>query len=283
MVNNRKIIRALLIISGLQFFIGIGVLIAAIVKLTDRVNDVIVVVAAMMIFSSVVSIFVLYTFYQKQNTNLEESMKNLEDLNTKLRAQRHDYLNHLQVVYGLMELEAYDELKRYLQPVYKDMLKTGKALKTSKPAINALLKAKMDEAESRGIDFYIEVKSDLKELNVEDWELCKVLSNLLDNAMTALACQEDEKRIVMDISEDKMAYRFSVSNNGPEIPESMQSEIFKQGITTKKGEGHGMGLFIVMNVLKSYGGEMMLVSKEGETEFAFVIPKRKRGDDGWNH
>ena len=44
-----------------------------------------------------------------------------------------------------------------------------------------------------------------------------------------------------------------------------------------------MGLFIVMNVLKSYGGEMMLVSKEGETEFAFVIPKRKRGDDGWNH
>ncbi len=141
----------------------------------------------------------------------------------------------------------------------------------------------MDEAEGRGIDFYIEVKSDLKDLKVEDWELCKVLSNLLDNAMTALACQEEEKQITLDISEDKTAYHFSVSNNGPKIPESMQSEIFKQGITTKKGEGHGMGLFIVMNVLKSCNGEMKLVSKEGETEFAFVIPKRKEGDGGWNH
>ena len=65
------------------------------------------------------------------------------------------------------------------------MLKTGKALKTSKPAINALLKAKMGEAEGKSIDVYVEVKSDLKELHVADWEVCKVLSNLIDNAMTA--------------------------------------------------------------------------------------------------
>ena len=89
---------------------------------------------------------------------LEESYRNLEQLNGTLRAQRHDYLNHLQVVYGMMELEEYEELHQYLEPVYKDMLKTGKALKTSKPAINALLKAKMGEAEGKGIDVYVEVK-----------------------------------------------------------------------------------------------------------------------------
>lgn len=216
-----------------------------------------------------------YRRLKESYDNLAVSHFNLERLNSELRSQRHDYLNHLQVVYGMMELEEYGELQRYLQPVYKGMLKTGKALKTSKPAINALLKAKMDEAEGKGIDFYIEVKSDLKELCVEDWELCKVLFNLLDNAMTALAGKEGEKKILMDISEDKEFYRFSVINNGPEIPKHMQSEIFKQGITSKKGEGHGMGLFIVMNVLKSYGGEMKLLSEEGETEFSFVFPKKK--------
>lgn len=226
-----------------------------------------------------ICIFVLLFTYRrlrKLYEDLQDSYRQLENLNSELRAQRHDYLNHLQVVYGLMELEEYDELLDYLQPVYKDMQKTGKALKTSKPAINALLKAKMDEAESRNIDFYIEVKSDLKNLEVEDWELCKVIANLLDNAMTALEEKEGEKKISLDIMEDKESYRFDVSNNGPEILPEMQEMIFKQGVSTKKGEGHGMGLYIAANVVKSYKGTIKLTSEENETTFSFSLPKEER-------
>lgn len=205
---------------------------------------------------------------------LEESYKNLEQLNSTLRAQRHDYLNHLQVVYGMMELEEYEELHQYLEPVYKDMMKTGKALKTSKPAINALLKAKMGEAESKGIDVYVEVKSDLKELHVADWEVCKVLSNLIDNAMTALDTTEKEKKIQIDITETKEAYVFSIANNGPMIEKTQQEHIFKQGFTTKSGEGHGMGLYIVTTVLKQNKGSILLNSNEDET--AFVVEFQKR-------
>lgn len=222
-------------------------------------------------------LLIIYVWKMKKHyITLRESYENLEKLNSNLRVQRHDYLNHLQVVYGLMEMEEYEELKSYLQPVYKDLLKTGKALRTSKPAINALLKAKMDEAESRGIDFYIEVKSDLSNLHVEDWELCKVLSNLLDNGMTALDSREGEKKIELEITENQEFYRFDVSNNGPMIPKEMQEHIFKQGITTKKGEGHGMGLYIVSGVLKAYGGTIKLMSEENETVFSFELPKEKR-------
>lgn len=222
-------------------------------------------------------LLMIYVWKMKKHyITLRESYENLEKLNSNLRVQRHDYLNHLQVVYGLMEMEEYEELKSYLQPVYKDLLKTGKALRTSKPAINALLKAKMDEAESRGIDFYIEVKSDLSNLHVEDWELCKVLSNLLDNGMTALDSREGEKKIELEITENQEFYRFDVSNNGPMIPKEMQEHIFKQGITTKKGEGHGMGLYIVSGVLKAYGGTIKLMSEENETVFSFELPKEKR-------
>lgn len=223
---------------------------------------------------------VLLAFYywktKQHYRNLKESYHNLEKLNSELRVQRHDYLNHLQVVYGLMELEEYEELKKYLAPVYKSMRKTGKALKTSKPAINALLKAKMDEAEGQGIDLYLEVKSDLKALDTEDWELCKIFSNLLDNAMTALQEKSGEKKIILEITEDSQNYCFHVSNNGPMIPKEMQESIFKQGITSKSGEGHGMGLYIVMNVLKSYQGTMRLLSEEDETTFSFSIPKKER-------
>ena len=264
-------------------------------------------------------IFILFRYYEelrKQYEALRESFRRVENLNTELRAQRHDYLNHLQVVYGLMELEEYEELKKYLEPVFKDMMKTGKALKTSKPSINALLKAKMEEAQKREIDFYVEVKSDLKELQIEDWELCKVLSNLIDNALTAtenvgvqpsetlaeavshIGSAEEmmtaveseieeetaelpgtesghEKAVRLEIMEDREDYIFSVTNSGPRIPEELRETIFRPGFTTKKEEGHGMGLYIVQNVLKNYKGSLELHSEE-ETTFTFRLPKAGR-------
>ena len=215
----------------------------------------------------------IYTRLRHQYDALVSSYRDLERLNSDLRAQRHDYLNHLQVVYGLMELEEYDELKNYLAPIYKGMMKTGKALKTKNPAVNALLRAKMEEAESKGIDFYVEVTSDLSGLKAEPWELCKVLANLMDNAITALEAIPSEKKLRVDIGEDRDSYRFSVANNGPAIPEELQESIFREGFTTKKESGHGMGLSIVTQVLKTYKGTIILSSTEEETVFRIRIPK----------
>ena len=215
----------------------------------------------------------IYTRLRHQYDALVSRYRALERLNSDLRAQRHDYLNHLQVVYGLMELEEYDELKNYLAPIYKGMMKTGKALKTKNPAVNAQLRAKMEEAESKGIDFYVEVTSDLSGLKAEPWELCKVLANLMDNAITALEAIPSEKKLRVDIGEDRDSYRFSVANNGPAIPEELQESIFREGFTTKKESGHGMGLSIVTQVLKTYKGTINLSSTEEETVFRIRIPK----------
>ena len=215
----------------------------------------------------------IYTRLRHQYDALVSSYRDLERLNSDLRAQRHDYLNHLQVVYGLMELDEYYELKNYLAPIYTGLMKTGKALKTKNPAVNALLRAKMEEAESKGIDFYVEVTSDLSGLKAEPWELCKVLANLMDNAITALEAIPSEKKLRVDIGEDRDSYRFSVANNGPAIPEELQESIFREGFTTKKESGHGMGLSIVTQVLKTYKGTINLSSTEEETVFRIRIPK----------
>ena len=42
-----------------------------------------------------------------------------------------------------------------------------------------------------------------KNLEMEDWELCKVISNIVDNAMTALEEKENQKTILLDITEVK--------------------------------------------------------------------------------
>lgn len=45
---------------------------------------------------------------------MDATIGQMENLNNTLRAQRHDFLNHLQVVYSLMEMKEYDEASAYL-------------------------------------------------------------------------------------------------------------------------------------------------------------------------
>lgn len=229
--------------------------------------------AVVILLMCIIVILRLYMRLKNSYNALSDSYRNLEELNSTLRMQRHDYLNHLQVVYGMTELGEYEELKKYLEPVYKDMMKTGKALKTSKPALNALLKAKTSEAESNDIDMYVEVKSDLKGLNVPDWELCKVLANIIDNGITALKEIPENRKLSLDITESREEYIFLIANNGPEIEKERQSDIFRQGYTTKKEKGHGMGLYIVSRVLKAYGGNIEVCSDERETIFTISFMK----------
>ena len=75
----------------------------------------------------------------------------------------------------------------------------------SQPAVNALLQAKLEAAERLGIDLYLEVATQLAELPMEPWELCKVLANLIDNAMTAVEHLDGEKSIRLEMREHKEA------------------------------------------------------------------------------
>lgn len=233
-----------------------------------------VVILSLILAGCLVILLRSYMRLTSRNKALRESVENLGALNDRLRMDRHDYLNHLQIVYGLMELEEYDEMNEYLRKVYKELLKTGKAIKTSKPAINALIAAKMAECEEKGIEFLVEVKSDLKDIGIEDWELCKVLSNLVDNAVRAVGeSDSEEKAVRVNITETAENYVFEVEDNGPKIPDEIKELIFRKGFTTKKGEGHGMGLAIVSRIVSDNKGVIELATDESRTVFTVQFEK----------
>ena len=110
-----------------------------------------------------------------QNSMMKETLNSVENLNNSLRAQRHDFLNHLQVVYGLIEMDEYDEARNYINKVYKDIQSVSRELKTASPAVNALLQAKLMTAEENQINTEILVSSRFENLPIPSWELCRVL------------------------------------------------------------------------------------------------------------
>lgn len=210
----------------------------------------------------------------EQATMLEEAYSQLEDLNATLRRQRHDFMNHLQVVFSLMEMSEYADAMQYVESVYGDIQKTGSVLKTAIPAVNALIAAKRDDCEEHGIRFTTEISSPWHDLPVAGWEMCRVMGNLIDNARDAL--MEDSANptpaITISIDETPGTFNFTVSNNGPAIPRDMLSSIFEMGFTTKDA-GHGSGLSIVVEIIRNYGGSITVESTEECTSFFGSIPK----------
>ena len=202
---------------------------------------------------------------------LQDAYAQLEDLNGTLRAQRHDFMNHLQVVFSLLELEDYKEASDYIERVYGDIRRVSRTLKTAHPAINALLAAKVSDCEARGAHVDLQIESPWIDLPVESWEMCRVLGNLIDNAMDAMK-DTPEPRLLIRLSESVQSYTFAIANNGPMIQPSIAERIFQRGFSTK-GEGRGMGLSIVRGIMESGGGKLTLTSDEKETRFEGMLPK----------
>ena len=273
-MSIKKLVGTLLTLNILQFLIGLIIWIGMGSSLLGQVNHYIFLTMGMMLFNSFITILGLYFAGKYKNVNMVESIHDLEELNTTLRAQRHDYLNHIQVVYGLLELNEYEEAKKYLNPVFKDIMKVSKALKTAQPAVNALLQSKMQAAQQNNIDLYLEVRSDLKHITMEPWNLCKILANIIDNAITALSVVEKNKSIHIEIGETPDRYNFVIYNNGPQIPDGILGDIFKQGVTTKQEKGHGMGLYIVDKIVREEGGTVQVMSNSDRTGFTVTLPKR---------
>ncbi len=208
--------------------------------------------------------------------SMERSVSALEELNNTLRGQRHDFLNHLQVVYSLMEMREYREAQDYIERVYGDIRAVSRALRTANPAVNALLKVKLAACEKQGVKVELNIASAWKNLSIPGWEMCKVLGNLIDNALDALKGTKNPRLTIM-LSEDLKTFRFAVANNGPDIPPQDVGRIFQAGVTTKS-EGHGMGLFIVRSTLRDRGGDIEAKSG-GETVFSGWVPKEASSAD----
>ena len=213
----------------------------------------------------------------QQLDDMDDTIVTQEELNNALRAQRHDFLNHLQVVYSLIEMKDYKEANEYIEKVYGSIASLGKVLRTANPAINALLQVKLAVCEKAGIQVTLNIRSAWKNLPIPGWEMCKVLGNLLDNAIDALE-EVSDRKLTLTLTEDLKSFRFSVENNGPMIPVKLQGTIFQPGITTK-ASGHGMGLYIVRRTLQDWGGDVKLVSDDRHTEFAGFVPREIRTQD----
>ncbi len=236
------------------------------------VATVILVIIALVVCFSILRIRAEAIVLQKNFNTLMESYDITSELNNTLREQRHDFLNHIQIIHGLIEMDNHKDAAEYMEEIYNEIQSVNNIMKTKSPAVNALLQVKENSCVDRGIEFRIMSTTRLENPVMETWDICGILGNLIDNAIHA-AEKVKAGKILVSLKEDIKNYTFKVKDNGPGIPKNIVEMIFDMGFTTKGDEGSGVGLAVSKRKLRENGGDIKFTTGKKGTVFTFVVPK----------
>ena len=223
------------------------------------------------LFISIISINVFY-FYdvykkdkKKKSSEIKESMNPLiQELIDEMKANEHEYKNHLNILYCMIQVCKEDELKdkakKYIGNVFENKNLLNNLSKVENTILKAVLLSKINQAEKNEIDCYYFIDSQLEGVPLDDSELTVVLSNLLNNAIEA-ASKSEKKVIEISTEYYEGKYIIEVSNSVDNLTKSMVADISKIRLSTK-GTGRGYGLYNVKNIVEKYKGKVNMSLEE---------------------
>ncbi|WP_421753094.1 ATP-binding protein [Croceimicrobium sp.] len=139
-------------------------------------------------------------------------------------------------------------------------------------SLDSTLKMLDHKIRKEGIKVIKDYDPDLVKVPIWAGQMNQVFTNLLDNAIDALKDSSQPEIRIKTFSEHGNAF-VHISDNGPGIPEDLQSMIFDPFYTTKGvGEGTGMGLEISRRIVEQHQGKLQLLSNASPTLFSICLP-----------
>jgi len=148
--------------------------------------------------------------------------------------------------------------------------------KKSKFKVSAFFKEEaeyyIDRFEKQGIDLKVSIENDYS-ISVNRGKLIQVIDNLLNNSEYWLKKRKEEDskfhpRINIKIDSPWLY----VSDNGYGIAPAIENQLFEPFVTTKpKGEGRGLGLFIIRQLLDSLGCTISLDSSQNQNKRKYIF------------
>lgn len=145
-------------------------------------------------------------------------------------------------------------------------LKNKKAVMyCNNPTINAVLTVIVNKPENSKLHFEIILRDCDENMNIDNYDLCGLFSNLLDNACEAARKCENGKVSLKSISHNDF-FIIKVQNNyNPN-----KSDI-KDLKSTKKEPGHGYGTQIISNIADKYKAKLSYEIDEATNIFTASV------------
>ncbi len=175
-----------------------------------------------------------------------------------IRKMRHDFKDSYSTIFALLSDENTEAAKEHIKKNLDILVKTETFVHTDNEIVNAVINTKLSTAKSYGITTSCISVSEFE--GIEDMDLCRLLSNLLGNAITAcIESKRKNRQIYLKISSDEYKYIFNLKNT---IDESVLEKNPTLKTTKKNKEGHGYGTKIIRDIAKKYRGKCDFYEEE---------------------
>lgn len=209
---------------------------------------------------------------QQMDEQLNRQKEYYEELSNRVeeaRKHRHDHKNHIMAIRGFAERDDKAGLLRYCDELSAVGAPNVPLPYTGNAAADGVLYHYMGLAEENGIEFH--VSGGFLNVGIDDLDLCVLLGNALDNAVTACKTIEEECFINLAVSVEGDVLMIMVRNSYDGKVEEENGEL----LSRKRDHRTGVGLRSIKDICKKYQGSMKIQYEEKEFDCLMLLNQVK--------
>ncbi|EPO1791271.1 ATP-binding protein [Cronobacter turicensis] len=215
---------------------------------------------------------------RKDIDSLSVQLSQVKRYADNLRILRHEQLNRMSTLAGLLHLGHYDQALGYIQAQteHTQELLDFISGRFRSPTLCGLLIGKCARAREKGVTLSFDPACEMARAfrGLGEAELISVIGNLLDNAIEATQRAEaphDPVEVLIRLNERELI--IEVADRGVGISPALRDRIFEPGFTTKRRGDHGIGLHLIASYVKLAGGTLEVSANTPRgTIFSLFIP-----------
>lgn len=205
------------------------------------------------------------------DTQVELQKQNYRTLNKSLEnyySFKHDIRHHVMVMKSMIDTKNYIAASEYVNKFSETEICNSVDMLCKNLSIDSIMKYYMSIAIKSNIEFKINLKIP-ENINIDNLDLSIVIGNCVENAIEACNKIIDERPKYIDIKAEIKGYNLLVK-----IKNSFNGQVLIEGNnlkTTKKSDGHGIGVSNVRKIAKKYNGFFDIKYTDSEFEVYIIM------------
>lgn len=180
----------------------------------------------------------------------------------------HDTKKHFFFIQDCLQKENYEEILDYMEQSIQSLERTYNKINTGNLVIDAFISNYLEIGEAESIQFSTNIKVSAGRIPVEDYDLCIIIGNLMDNSMKAVrrVALPYPKRVEVEIITDTDRFVIHIKNTRERTIMQTESHLSADSLY------HGYGITNIKNMVAKYHGTYACFPEETSFETVIVIP-----------